>query len=142
MKNNDLANQVTKFLLTCDDKMLRILSVTSLARLFNVDRSHLAREFKASKKYTLCQFIQKEKMGRAVCLLILNSSSQLTVKRLSEKMGYCSPEYFREIFKKHFGVVPSKYREYKILLKKKSLDDRRKKSEKKRPRMVIDTVNL
>ncbi len=119
MKNTELADQVAEFLLTCDDAALFKLNVTSLARIFHVDRSHLTREFKASKHYTLCRFIQKEKMVRAASLL--SSSSNLTLKLLSQKMGFCTSEYFREVFKRHFGVVPSKYREYKTNLNKSKL---------------------
>lgn len=126
MKNTELTDQVTEFLLTCDDAVFCKLNVSSIARLFNVDRSHLAREFKASKNYTLSKFIQKEKMGRAASLL--SRSSKLTLEQLSKKMGFCTPEYFREVFKKHFGVVPSKYREYKTNQKKnQSLYNREQK---------------
>lgn len=105
MKNTELADQVTEYLLTCDDSAIFKLNVTTLAGLFHVDRSHLARQFKASKHFTLCGFLQKEKMGRAASLL--SSSSKLTMERLSQKMGFCASEYFREVFKRHFGVVPS-----------------------------------
>jgi AraC-like DNA-binding protein len=116
MKNTGLADQVTEFILTCDDAAFCKLNVSSIARMFNVDRSHLARKFKANNNYTLCKFIQKEKMGRAASLL--SGSSNLTLEQLSKKMGFCTPEYFREVFKKHFGIVPSKYREYKTNKKK------------------------
>ncbi|MDQ1354663.1 MAG: two-component system, response regulator YesN [Acidobacteriota bacterium] len=119
MKNTELADQVTEYLLTCDDSAIFKLNVTTLAGLFHVDRSHLARQFKASKHFTLCGFLQKEKMGRAASLL--SSSSKLTMERLSQKMGFCTSEYFREVFKRHFGVVPSKYREYKMGIKKSNL---------------------
>ncbi|MCX6581260.1 MAG: helix-turn-helix transcriptional regulator [Candidatus Aminicenantes bacterium] len=119
MKNTELADRVTEFLLTCDDAALFKLNVTSLAGLFHVDRSHLTRVFKASRHYTLCRFLQKEKMRRAA--LLLSNPSKLTMEGLSQKMGYCTSEYFREVFKRHFGVVPSKYREYKTGLKKSNL---------------------
>ncbi|HLP46078.1 MAG TPA: helix-turn-helix transcriptional regulator [Candidatus Deferrimicrobium sp.] len=119
MKNSELADQVAEFLLTREDDALFRLNVSSLARVFHMDRSYLSREFKASRNCTLFRFIQNEKMVRAASLL--SNSSKLKLERLSKAMGFCTSEYFREVFKKHFGVVPSKYREYKTNLKKNNL---------------------
>ncbi len=119
MDNEKLPDLVMEFVMTCNDEELRKLTVSSLAKRFHVDRSHLAREFKAGKNFTLSKLLQGEKMARAASLL--SSSSKFTLKWLSQKMGFCTSEYFREVFKKYFGVVPSKYREYKCTLKRSNL---------------------
>lgn len=111
MDNETLSEQVVELVMTCSNEELKGLTVSSIARRFNVDRSHLSREFKAGKKFTLCQFLQGEKMARAA--MLLKDTSDLTVAELSEILGFCSTEYFREVFKRYFGVVPSKYRKYK-----------------------------
>ena len=82
-----------------------------------MDRSRLAREFKSGKNFTLCQFIRREKMVRAA--ILLREAADLTVAELSENLGFCSAEYFREIFKRYFGVAPSKYKQYKNHIKKR-----------------------
>jgi AraC-like DNA-binding protein len=116
MDNEILSEQVVEFVMTCSDEELMRLTVSSIARRFNVNRSHLSREFKSGKNFTLCQFIRGEKMARAAVLL--KDTSDLTVAKLSEYLGFSSAEYFREVFKSYFGVVPSKYRKYKHHCKK------------------------
>ncbi|UCH94704.1 MAG: helix-turn-helix transcriptional regulator [Candidatus Aminicenantes bacterium] len=111
MDSETLPDQVAKFVMTCNNEVLKGMTVSSIARRFKVDRSHLAREFKSDKNFTLCQFIQREKMVRAA--MLLRETTDLTVAKLSESLGFCSAEYFRGLFKRYFGVVPSKYRKYK-----------------------------
>jgi AraC-like DNA-binding protein len=106
-----LSDQVVEFVMSCDDNELRKLTVTSLASRLNVDRSHLTREFKTDKKLILSRFIQGEKMTRAATLL--RNTKNLTVETLSKRLGFCSAEYFREVFKKHFAVAPTEYRRYR-----------------------------
>jgi two-component system response regulator YesN len=118
MNSETISDQVARFVMTCNNEVLKKITVSSIASRFQVDRSHLAREFKSDKNFTLCQFIQKEKMVRAA--ILLREATDLTVARLSENLGFCSAEYFREVFKKYFGVAPSKYREYKNHFKKDS----------------------
>ena len=106
-----LSDQVVEYVLSCSEEVLRSLTVSSLARRFYVDRSHLAREFKSRKNLTLFQFLQGEKMARAA--LLLRDSNDITVEKLSEELGFSSAEYFREVFKKHFAITPTKYRRFK-----------------------------
>ncbi|MCU0286867.1 MAG: AraC family transcriptional regulator [Acidobacteria bacterium] len=106
MKNVKLADHVFEFLINCDDDEFFKLNVSLLALKFHVDRSHLAREFKASKNCTLCKFIKNEKMKRAASIL---SSSKVNMECLSKTLGFCKADYFREVFKKHFGVTPGLY---------------------------------
>lgn len=115
MNSETISDQVAKFVMTCKNEVLKEITVSSIARRFQVDRSHLARQFKSGKNFTLCQFIQREKMVRAA--ILLREDADLTVTKLSETLGFCSTEYFRDVFKKYFGVAPSKYREYKSHLK-------------------------
>jgi len=111
MTKEKISEQVVEFVLSCTDEVLKKITVNSLASRFNVNRSHLAREFKANKRITLCKFIQGEKMARAA--LLLRNSNEMTVENLSKRLGFCSAEYFREVFKRHFAVSPSIYRQYK-----------------------------
>lgn len=122
MNNETISDQVTRFVMTCTNEVLKKMTVSNIARKFQVDRSHLAREFKSGKNFTLCQFIQKEKMVRAA--ISLRENADLTVTKLSQSLGFCSTEYFREVFKKHFGVAPGKYREYKNQCNKKITVDK------------------
>jgi AraC-like DNA-binding protein len=119
MDSEEITDQVAKFVMTCNNEVLKEMTVSSIARRFQVNRSHLAREFKSVKNFTLCQFIRSEKMVRAA--ILLKETADLTVAELSENLGFCSAEYFRKIFKRYFGVAPSKYKEYKNRCTKRKL---------------------
>jgi AraC-like DNA-binding protein len=111
MDGKSLTDQVIEFVMTSSDEALKELTVAGIARRFNVDRSHLSREFKSDKNFTLCNFIQREKVARAA--ISLRDSDALRIENLSKKLGFCSTEYFREVFKRYHGISPSKYRAYR-----------------------------
>jgi methylphosphotriester-DNA--protein-cysteine methyltransferase len=56
--------------LTISDRELAALSVARLARILEVDRFKLTRQFKRQKQMTLVCFLFKEKMTRVALLLI------------------------------------------------------------------------
>jgi len=108
MNNNKLSDDIVSFVLNCDDEQLSDLTVTSLARSFNLDRSYISRKFSLQNDFTLAKFILNEKMGRAAVLL--KTLPGLTVKELAERLGFFSTHHFRQVFKQHFGISPNKYR--------------------------------
>jgi AraC-like DNA-binding protein len=109
--NNDLTEKVVQHVLCCKEEELRKLNVQSIARHFNVNRSHLARVFRAQNGCKLCDYIHKEKMSRAAA--ILANRPELTIKELAQLMGFASPEYFSRLFKDFHHTAPNKYRKYK-----------------------------
>lgn len=110
-KQNLLAERVAQFVLNCSEVELRELTVATVAEAFSVDRSHLSREFSSNIGCTLCRFILKEKMFRAATLL--SKPTGISILELSDKLGFFSPNHFSRVFKESFGILPSKYREYK-----------------------------
>ena len=111
MKPSDLPEKIAKFVLTCSDDDVKDLTVTSIAREFGADRSYLNRRFKELHDCTLCKFIFSEKMTRAANLL--KDEPHILVHEVAERMGFCSVDYFSKVFKRHFGILPSKYLKYK-----------------------------
>ncbi len=108
MSNVSLSEKVTTLIRGLDNNQMKEISVTFIANALNVDRSHLSREFRSQKNVTLHSFIIQEKMERAAYLL--HTSGELKVSKISLQMGFCSSIHFSRVFKKHFGIVPSKYR--------------------------------
>ena len=111
VEEETLSDRVIKFITTQEDEDFVGLSVSSLARKFKIDRSKLSRTFKAEKNMTLEFCLMQEKMFR--CAFILMSDRDITVKEVSELMGFCTCDYFIQVFKKYFGIVPGQYKEYK-----------------------------
>lgn len=111
MKKNELCDKVVEFVLTRNVDELASLTVSEIARRFNVSQSFLNRKFKHSRNFPLREYLFREKMARSA--LLLREDAGLTIKDVSERMGFQDNDYFTYIFKNHFGVPPGKYRECK-----------------------------
>ena len=69
---------------------------------------------KIFKKYTKYNFSTYLNMIRIEEAKLLMSNHQLSIKEISERVGYEDFSYFSKVFKTYEGIVPSEYR--KILL--------------------------
>jgi AraC-like DNA-binding protein len=78
-------------------------SFPRLARQVGINRNKLAYGFKHIFGVTTTQFLQLQRMDRALELL---KSGRYTVSQVSEEVGYHDPGGFAKLFKKHFGVLP------------------------------------
>lgn len=78
-------------------------SFPKLARMIGINRNKLAYGFKHIFGLTTTQFLQLQRMDRALELL---KSGRYTVSQVSEEVGYNDPGGFAKLFKKHFGVLP------------------------------------
>ena len=110
--NNNLAEQVATYIVQCRLDQLVELTITDLTRCFQVSKPILINHFKKRIGTTPGKFILREKMNRAIFLMARDH--QLTVKKLSENLGFCKCDYFIEVFKNHFGLPPNKYREIRL----------------------------
>ena len=109
MKERSLSDRVVEYVLSRNIEELAALTVEQVAGSLSINRSHLSRTFKAEKKFTLEEFIFKIKIIRSASLL--KDQADLTIKEISQKMGFCRCDYFIRIFKRYFGTTPAKYRE-------------------------------
>ncbi len=121
MNEERLSDRLIKYVTTQEDEDFAGISVTSLAKRFKVDRFKLSRTFKAEKKMTLDYYLLQEKMFR--CAFILMSDREISVKELARIMGFCTCDYFIQVFKKYFGIVPGQYKEFKT--QRSGIADRR-----------------
>lgn len=115
------SDRVIRYIATRGDEDFALLSVSRLAREFKVDRYKLSRSFKAEKNVTLENYLLQEKMCR--CAFLLMADRNITVREVSEIMGFCTCDYFIQVFKKYFGIVPGQYKEYKT--RRSGSEDRR-----------------
>lgn len=108
MRKENLSDLVVEFVLLQNDGELAALTVKKIASNFEVNPSYLSRKFMMDKKISLGDLILRVKIFRSA--LILKEDSQITIKDLSERLGFCTPGYFIAVFKKYFGTSPGKYR--------------------------------
>jgi len=121
-----LVDEAVRYVMSRCDRELSELSVAKLARVLDVDRFKLTREFKARHDLNLDAYILKEKMIRTA--FKIGSVPGLTVKELAKQMGFCNEQYFGKVFRDFHGIGPATYQEYKQL--RSGVKDRRKKTGK------------
>lgn len=83
------------------------LSVDYMASGLNMSRTQLYVRIKQITKTTPIELIYKIKMNYAEHWL---RSSDLSINEISDKLGFCSTNYFSKQFKKHFGISPRDFR--------------------------------
>lgn len=82
------------------------LTVDTLAALLNMSRSSFYLKLKALTDHTPSDYIRLIRLKRAAQLL---KEKQHTISEISGMTGFSDPKYFREVFKKHYNMSPSRY---------------------------------
>ncbi|UCH98439.1 MAG: helix-turn-helix transcriptional regulator [Candidatus Aminicenantes bacterium] len=103
-----ILDRVTEFIITRDTMEFSELTVEKICRQLNISQSNLYYSFLKRGPMTPGQFLLGVKLGRAV--MFLKKDNRLTVKKISEKVGFNTLDYFIKVFKGYFGTTPGKYR--------------------------------
>jgi len=90
------------------------LSIDQICKKTNYSRSYLFREFKAETGKSIIQYFIDLKIEKAKELLREND---LSIKEISEKLAFDTPNYFSKTFKKVTGYTPSTYRKMRRQVK-------------------------
>jgi AraC-like DNA-binding protein/mannose-6-phosphate isomerase-like protein (cupin superfamily) len=100
-----------------DDNLIRILhyiqdnfrnlTLKQLADHFNYSERHTQRIIKSVTNMNFSENIQKLKMQKAAELL---RNTSLSTQAISDDLGFATTNNFRVMFKKHYGLKPSEYR--------------------------------
>ena len=76
------------------------------ANLCDMSLSSFKQTFSSIMKNPPLAYLTSIKLDRAKYYLC---STNMTIKEVAESVGYDNPLYFSRIFKKYFGVSPSKF---------------------------------
>ena len=110
-KIDDVARYIT-------DNCTKPISLESVADAFYINKCYLSRIFKEITGFTINEYINVHRIGKAQQLL---TSSDLSVTEIAAECGYESITYFEKVFKTYREVSPLKYRNsYKQLTRKRS----------------------
>lgn len=82
------------------------LSVSMIAENFNITEAHISRLFKKQTGWGVLEYIHRARIEKAKQLLILQ---EISIKEISEKVGFYNDVAFIRVFKKYEGVTPGKY---------------------------------
>ena len=83
------------------------ITAEQLAKLTGLNISYLSRLFKKETGQSFVSYLTDYRMDRAE-EMVLNTDEKSY--KIAEKVGYQDANYFSYVFKKKFGVSPSKYR--------------------------------
>lgn len=84
------------------------LKVDDLSQNSGMSRTPFFKKIKSLTGMTPNDFIRNIRLNQAAKLL---SDSDLGIAEIAYNIGFTSPKYFRECFKKQFGITPSEYME-------------------------------
>lgn len=87
------------------------ISIETVCRKLGVSAAYFSTVFKKETGKTFISYLTDYRMERAVELLLTTDDKTYII---AEKVGYADPNYFSYVFKKQFGMAPSKYRVGKL----------------------------
>lgn len=82
-------------------------TVDMLCSLHHMSRSSFYNKVKA---LTDCSPADYVRLIRMQCAARMLKESERSITEIADMTGFCDAKYFREVFRKHFGVSPSEYR--------------------------------
>jgi len=88
----------------------RVFSVEEAAAVAGMSPSHFAHVFKDEMKTSFIDFVNQSRMEKARELLLVTN---LLVREISDRVGFCNANYFCTLFKKYSGMTPHEVREGK-----------------------------
>lgn len=91
------------------------LSVEVVCKALGVSTSYFSTVFQKETGKTFVKYLTEFRMEKAAELLMTKEEKTYLI---AQKAGYSDPNYFSYVFKRQFGVPPSKYRSW--ILKKKN----------------------
>lgn len=83
------------------------LSIETICKYLSVSSAYFSTIFKKETGKTFINYLTDYRMEQAIELLIGKDEKTYII---AELVGYTEPNYFSYVFKKHFGMSPSKYK--------------------------------
>ena len=85
----------------------RDIALCDLAKLVGISKHHFIRSFRAATQRTPYAYLVDRRLARAVDALKHNA---LPIDQIAREAGFKSAPGFSNVFKKHYGMSPSKFR--------------------------------
>lgn len=98
---------LARILAYIDANLGRDIALSDLAQLAGVSRDHFIRSFRAATQRTPYAYLVERRLARAVEAL---QHSALSIEEVARAAGFKSTPGFSNVFKKHYGLSPSRFR--------------------------------
>lgn len=89
------------------------VTITKLARLYNLNEKYIGRLFKTQTNMSFNQYLNNVRVIEAKVLL---RETEANIINISLEVGFNNVTYFNRVFKEIVGKTPLEYRESKRLL--------------------------
>lgn len=89
------------------------LSIEDISKELFLSSAYFSSIFKKETGQSFVSYLTQERLKQAAHLLETTSDKSYMI---AEKVGYSEPNYFSYVFKKHYGLSPSKYRNQGVSL--------------------------
>lgn len=100
------SNLITQILIYIEDNYSDI-TLEQLCEKFHFSIAYLSRMIKNSTGHNYTSIIKDIRLKKA-CIML--KSTNISIKNISENIGYSSQEHFIRTFKKNFNMSPTEYR--------------------------------
>ncbi|MFC0559191.1 response regulator transcription factor [Halalkalibacter alkalisediminis] len=110
MNNNQLSHKekliidVKKYV---NEKFNEDITLDEVAELFHISPAYLSNVFSKRFGITMFEFIIDKRIRTAKKLL---QTTNYKISEISKQVGYSNQRYFNQVFKKHVGTSPGRYR--------------------------------
>ncbi|WP_229691987.1 AraC family transcriptional regulator [Paenibacillus radicis (ex Gao et al. 2016)] len=101
----DLVAQAIQYI---HQRYMEPITLESLLEMLDCSSRQLLRSFKKQVRTSPIDYLIQVRMNKAKELLL---TTELTLKDISESVGYADSYYFSRLFKKHEGVSPTLFKE-------------------------------
>jgi YesN/AraC family two-component response regulator len=102
--STNVINHIIQYI---DENYTRDLQLIDLEEKFNLNKYYIGQLIKENTGINFIDYIHKRRIEKSMELL---KNSNLTIKDISEAVGYKYAHYFIKLFKKVYGVAPGEYR--------------------------------
>lgn len=106
--NSSLKERLRKVCRFIDQNLEQPLRLDHLSRVAHCSLFHFQRQFKAMFGVNPAQYIQNQRLRRA--MMQLATRPQMSISDIAYKAGFEFSESFSNSFKKKFGVTPTEFR--------------------------------
>ena len=82
------------------------ISLSLVAEEIGISHSYLSTVFKNELKCSYSEYLLKIRLEKAIGLM---EAGERNIRKIAERSGFNSYEYFFSVFKKTYGVTPKEY---------------------------------
>ena len=111
-----------------DRHYMEPITLQSMGEALHISPYYLSHVFKQMSGYSPVQYLLRRRIGEAQTLLI---TTDLSITRIAEMVGYDTQSYFNLQFTKNVGMPPNKYRQNYIVAQKEQTGSENKRRKKK-----------